>query len=386
MSLKFPIHAVIAVLLFSLVSTGVVAQQGPLPVTVAAPLVKKIIEWDEYTGRFEANERVEIRARVSGFLESIHFKAGQLVEKGQLLFVIDPRPFEAQVAVAQAALDGAKTRVRLAEREFTRAQELVKRSTISREVFDQRGAELETSRTTVLAAQAQLRLAELDLNFTRVTAPLAGRVSDARIDVGNLVQGGTGQSTLLSTVVSLDPILFTFSASESEYLKYSRLNATGQRESAREAPVPVFVRLMDESDFTWEGQMSFVDNELSQQTATIRAQAIFDNPSGFLTPGVFGRLKLKGSEEYDAILIPDSAVVSDQHRKMVLIVGKDGVVEGRPVELGPMHDGLRVVQGGLASDEVIVVTGVQRARPGGKVIPKLAILNADGSLTEKPGS
>lgn len=362
------------------------AQQGPMPVTIAKPLVKKITEWDEYTGRFEATNRVEIRARVSGFLESIHFKDGDLVNKGDLLFVIDPRPFEAQLDVAKASLAAAKTRTDLAEREFNRAESLLKRNNISRETFDQRRAELETARTTVLSAQAQVRIAKLNLEFTQVKAPISGRISDARVDIGNLVEGGSAQSTLLTALVSIDPILFTFSASEAEFLKYSRLHATGQRESSREKSNPVFVRLMDEDEFSREGRMNFVDNELSPNTGTIRAQAIFDNPSGFLVPGVFGRLRLIGSEEYEAILIPDSAVVSDQSKKLVLVVDKDGNVKAAPIDMGPLHNGLRIVRGGVGPDDTIVVKGVQRARPGGKVIAKEADLLPDGTIMVRSGS
>ena len=362
------------------------AQQGPMPVTIAKPLVKKITEWDEYTGRFEATNRVEIRARVSGFLESIHFKDGDLVNKGDLLFVIDPRPFEAQLDVAKASLAAAKTRTDLAEREFNRAESLLKRNNISRETFDQRRAELETARTTVLSAQAQVRIAKLNLEFTQVKAPISGRISDARVDIGNLVEGGSAQSTLLTALVSIDPILFTFSASEAEFLKYSRLHATGQRESSREKSNPVFVRLMDEDEFSREGRMNFVDNELSPNTGTIRAQAIFDNPSGFLVPGVFGRLRLIGSEEYEAILIPDSAVVSDQSKKLALVVDKDGNVKAAPIDMGPLHNGLRIVRGGVGPDDTIVVKGVQRARPGGKVIAKEADLLPDGTIMVRSGS
>jgi len=362
------------------------AQQGPMPVTIAKPVVKKIIDWDEYTGRFEATERVEIRARVSGFLESVHFRDGELVDKGDLLFVIDPRPFEAQLDVAKASLEAARTRAELAESEFKRAESLLKRNNISRETFDQRRAELATARTTVLAAQAQVRIARLNLEFTQVKAPISGRISDARVDVGNLVEGGTAQSTLLTTVVSIDPILFTFSASESEFLKYARLHATGQHDSPRDRSSPVFARLMDEDTFNHEGRMNFVDNELSPNTGTIRFQARFDNPAGFLVPGVFGRLRLAGSAEYEAILIPDAAVVSDQSRKLVLIVDKEGNVKGAPVDLGPLHNGLRVIRGGLGRDDDIVVNGLQRARPGGKVAPKEADLLPDGTIKVRSGS
>ncbi|HBT43385.1 MAG TPA: efflux transporter periplasmic adaptor subunit [Rhodospirillaceae bacterium] len=383
-----PLSAVwaLAAVIFAAISIPAAAQQGPMPVTVAKPLIKKITEWDEYTGRFEATNRVEIRARVSGFLESIHFKDGDLVNKGDLLFVIDPRPFEAQLDVAKASLEAAKTRVNLAEREFKRAESLLKRNNISRETFDQRQAELATAQSTVLSAQAQIRIAKLNLEFTQVKAPISGRVSDARVDVGNLVEGGSAQSTLLSTLVSIDPILFTFSASEAEFLKYSRLDATGRRDSSRSAANPVFVRLMDEDSFTREGRMSFVDNELSPNTGTIRAQAVFENSSGFLVPGVFGRLRLIGSDEYEAVLIPDSAVVSDQSKKMVLIVDADGNVKAAPVDMGPLHEGLRVIHGGLGRDDRIVVKGIQRARPGGKVMAKEADLLPDGTIMVRTGS
>jgi RND family efflux transporter MFP subunit len=319
-------------------------------------------------------------------MESIHFKDGDLVNKGDLLFVIDPRPFEAQLDVAKASLEAAKTRVNLAEREFNRAESLLKRNNISRETFDQRQAELATAKSTVLSAQAQIRIAKLDLEFTEVKAPISGRISDAKVDVGNLVEGGSAQSTLLTTLVSIDPILFTFSASEAEFLKYSRLDATGQRDSSRSTANPVFVRLMDEDSFTREGRMSFVDNELSPNTGTIRAQATFENPSGFLVPGVFGRLRLIGSDEYEAILIPDAAVVSDQSKKMVLIVDAEGNVKAAPVDMGPLYEGLRVIRGGVGPDDRIVVKGIQRAQPGGKVIAKEADLLPDGTIMVRSGS
>ncbi|MDD9878929.1 MAG: efflux RND transporter periplasmic adaptor subunit [Magnetovibrio sp.] len=368
------------------VSAPAAAQQGPLPVTVAKPLIKKIVEWDEYTGRFEAQKRVEIRARVSGFLDSIHFKEGQLVEKGQLLFIIDPRPFQAELAAAKATLEGAQSKFKLAERELKRAETLVKRGHTSREVLDQRRAERETTRTDVLAARAQVRIAELDLEFTHVKAPIAGRVSDARIDAGNLVAGGSSQATLLTTLVSIDPILFTFTASEAEFLKYARLHQTGQRSYSREKDKPVSLRLMDEDEFKYAGRMNFVDNELSPETATIRAQARFDNPDGFLTPGVFGRLRVAGSEEYEALLIPDSAIVSDQNRKIVFLVDAKGKVAASPVDLGPLHEGLRVVRGGVGENDLVIVQGLQRGRPGATVAPREKILQPDGSLKPKSGS
>lgn len=362
------------------------AQQGPMPVTVAKPLVKNIIDWDEYTGRFEAVERVDVRARVSGFLESVHFREGQIVEKDQVLFIIDPRPFQAELDAAKASVEAAETAFNLAVTELKRAERLVSRNNIARETVDQRRAARETARAEILSAKARVRSAELNLEFTQVRAPFKGRISDTRVDVGNLVQGGTAQSTLLTTLVSTDPILFTFTASEAEFLKYSRLDLSGQRESSREKPNPVYVRLADETDWSREGQMYFVDNELSPDTGTIRGKAIFDNPDDLLTPGVFGRLRLVGSAPYDAILIPDDAVISDQSQKMVLVVGDDAVVQPKPVTLGPRRDGLRVVRSGLGKDETIIVRGVQRARPGGKVVPQEAVLQPDGTIKQAPGS
>lgn len=231
-----------------------------------------------------------------------------------------------------------------------------------------------------------MRSAELNLEFTQVRAPFKGRASDARIDVGNLVEGGSAQSTLLTTLLSTDPILFTFTASEAEFLKYTRLDLSGLRQSSRDKSNPVYVRLADETDWSREGQMYFVDNELSPETGTMRGKAIFDNPDGILTPGVFGRLRLVGSAPYDAILIPDDAVVSDQSQKMVLIVGDDATVTAKPVTLGPRHNGLRVVRSGLGADDVVIVRGVQRARPGGKVVPQNAKLQPDGTVKQAPES
>lgn len=362
------------------------AQQGPMPVTVAKPLVKNIIDWDEYTGRFEAVERVDVRARVSGFLESVHFREGQIVDKDQVLFIIDPRPFQAELDAANAAVEAAETAFNLAVTELKRAERLVSRNNIARETVDQRRAARETARAEILSAKARVRSAELNLEFTQVRAPFKGRISDTRVDVGNLVEGGTAQSTLLTTLVSTDPILFTFTASEAEFLKYSRLDISGKRESSREKPNPVYVRLADETDWSREGQMYFVDNELSPDTGTIRGKAIFDNPDDLLTPGVFGRLRLVGSAPYDAILIPDDAVISDQSQKMVLVVGDDAVVKPKPVTLGPRRNGLRVVRSGLGKDETIIVRGVQRARPGGKVVPQEAVLQPDGTIKQAPGS
>ncbi len=363
------------------------AQGGPLPVTVSKPLVERIVEWDEYTGRFEAAERVEIRARVSGFLDSVHFREGDIVEKGDLLFAIDPRPFVAERSAARAALARAQVRLDLAEKELARGEQLLTRRTISQEVVDERRAERDAANADIQEARANLRLAELNLEFTQVAAPFRGRVSDYRADVGSLISGGTDQSTLLTTIVSLDPILFTFTASEAEFLKYARLSREGGRDSSRDTENPVFVRLMDETEWTRAGKMSFVDNELSEETGTIRAKAFFENPDLFLTPGVFGRLRLVGSGEYDAMLLPDTAIVSDQSNKIVLIVNRENIVEPRLVVLGPLHEGLRVIRSGITPEDSVIINGIQRARPGAEVIPqeeqvRLAEKNAPAAAAE----
>ena len=361
-------------------STEAAAQGGPLPVTVSAPLVQTITDWDEYTGRFEAVERVEIRARVSGFLETVHFREGEIVQKNDLLFQIDPRPFVAARAAARAALSRANVQLELAEKELARGEQLVQRRTISQEVVDERRAARDSAVADVEQARANLRIAELDLEFTQVAAPFTGRVSDYRADVGTLISGGTDQSTLLTTIVSLDPILFTFDASEAEFLKYARLLRNDDPAASRHGDTPVLVKLMDEDDWTHEGNMNFIDNELSEDTATIRVKAVFKNPDLFLAPGVFGRLRLPGSAPYEALLLPDTAVVSDQSNKIVLIVNAENIVEPRVVTLGPLHEGLRVIRSGIGKDDRVIINGLQRARPGAPVVPQ------DGAIALRDGS
>lgn len=352
------------------------AAQGPAPVTVSTPIVKSIVEWDEYTGRFEAVETVEIRARVSGYLDSIHFEDGQIVDKGDLLFVIDPRPFEAALDGAQAELEQAKARQELAALELKRGQRLVGTGAISREVFDERRQSKRETDAAVAAAEAALRSAELDLSFTQILAPVAGRVSDDFVSVGNLVNGGSANSTVLTTIVTLDPIHFVFDASEAQHLKYVRLGQSGQRPSSREAANPVYVKLVDETEFGHEGKMNFVDNRLDPNTGTIRGRAIFDNPDLLLAPGMFGRLRLMGSGEYEAVMLPDTAVLTDQSRRFVWLVNDENMVEYRPVQLGPVVDGLRVIRDGLGGNDRVIIGGIQRVRPGAIVAPEVEQLVA----------
>jgi RND family efflux transporter MFP subunit len=362
------------------------AAGGPPPVTVANPVIKPVTEWDEYTGRFEAVERVEIRSRVSGFLDSNHFQDGQLIEKGDLLFVIDPRPFEAEVLQAQAEIERATAELEFASKELERGEQLAKSSTISRAQTDTRRSARSVAAASLKSARGALQLAELDLAYTQIKAPISGRISNSRVDVGNLVNGGTTQSTLLTTIVSIDPIYFVFDTSEADYLKYLRLKQQGTRASFREAKNPVFVRLMDETEWTRKGVMNFVDNELGPGSGTIRGRAIFDNPQGIITPGLFGRLRLVGSDEYMATLVPDSAVLSDQSNKIVMTVDGEGTVVPKFVTLGPVVDGLRVIRSGLSPDDQVVIEGIMRARPGGKVTPEMANIEPEISAAATPST
>lgn len=344
----------------------------PPTVTVAPPVAKRITEWDEYTGRFVAKQRVEVRARVSGYLQSVHFQEGQLVEDGQLLFVVDQRPFEAHVSRMRANLSQAETQLRVAQLEFERGERLETARAMSRETMEERRARRDSAQAEVDAARAALRSAELDLGFTEIRAPMSGRASDIRVDVGNLISGGSADSTLLTTIVSLDPIELEIEASESEFMRYTRLDSAGTRRSSRDVANPVEARLIDEEGWPHRGVMTFVDNELDPVTGTMLGRATFGNPDHVLLPGMFARARLYGEGEHEALLIPDAAVVTDQATKLVMIVGADDVVEARPVTLGPLIDGLRVVRSGLSGGERVVVVGVQRARPGQKVTPQTA--------------
>lgn len=345
------------------------AQNTPPPVDVAEPVVKPVVEWDEYTGRFEAVDRVEIRARVSGYMQSVHFRDGQMVEAGDLLFIIDPRPFEAELARLQADLERAKTEVDLALRRLERGERLIQTRAIPEEELDIRRSDVARTRAEVQATEALIRRAELDIEFTQVRTPIAGRISNRRVDVGNLISGGTEQSTLLTTVITLDPIYFEFDISEADHLRYVRLSRSGERESSRETANPVFVRLMDESEWTRKGEMNFVDNELSRASGTMRGRALFANPDLVLAPGMFGRMRLIGAAEREAMLLPDEAILADQSRKLVLTVDGEDTVVPKFVELGPVIDGLRVIRTGLEPGDRVIVNGLVRARPGAKVTP-----------------
>ena len=354
--------------------------QGPgaPPVTVAQPLAKKITDWDEYTGRFSAVQSVELRARVSGYLDQIKFTDGQLVEKGQLLFVIDPRPFQATLDKARADLKVQQSRQELAQLDLARATKLLAARAVSQEEYDTRAQSARETEASVASAMAAARNAELDVEFTEIRAPFAGRIGDRKIDVGNLVSGGSAGATLLATIVSQDPIYFEFEGSEADYLKYVRLSQAGTRPSSRNAPNQVYVKLMDEAKWTHAGRMNFVDNQLDPNSGTVRGRAILENQGALFQPGMFGRMRLIGSGQYDALLLPDEAIVSDQSTKLVFTVTEDGTVTPHPVTLGPKVDGLRVVKTGITAADKVIISGLTRARPGAKVTPQ------DGKITAVP--
>jgi RND family efflux transporter MFP subunit len=348
------------------------APAAPPAVTVSQPIQRELVEWDEYTGQFAATEYVEIRARVSGYLTEIHFQDGQLVKEGDLLFVIDPRPYEATLAAARAQLAQGEAQVELATRQLGRTAELRKKDFEPASAYDQRVSDLKVATAAVESAKAAIRSAELNVGFTRITAPLTGRISNHQVSIGNLISGGDAAATpALTTIVSLDPIYFYFDMSEGDYLAYQRATAAGMLNEARETAPSVYACLTDEKEWPWKGQLNFLDNQMDRGAGTIRARGIFSNPGYFITPGQFGRIRIPASEQHVAILVPDGAVVTDQSRKLVMTVKEDGTVEQKVVRPGPMtDDGLRIIRSGLAPNDRVIINGLARARPGGKVTPQ----------------
>jgi membrane fusion protein, multidrug efflux system len=341
------------------------------PVTVATPIQRKVTQWDEYTGRFEARDQVEVRARVSGFIESIHFKDGQLIKKNDLLFTIDQSPYQLSVEVARAEIARTKAQVALADNELDRAEGLTRNQTITVRDLDQRKSNLAVAKAGLQAAEANLKIAALNLEWTQVRAPIDGRISDKRIAAGNLVSGGQTGATLLTTIVSIDPIDFIFEASEADYLRYARMTQDGSRVSGRDEGHPVQVRLADETEWKRQGRLTFIDNQLNARSGTIRGRAVMDNKDQFLTPGTFGRMRLWAGE-IEALMVPDAVIVSDQTRKVIMIVGPENKVIPKPVTLGPIVDGLRVVRSGIASTDRVIINGIASpmVRPGGTVTPQ----------------
>jgi RND family efflux transporter MFP subunit len=357
--------AIVAVLVAAC-SEPVPAPEVPPLVEVAAPLAERVADWDDYSGRFEAVDAVEVRPRVSGAIESVHFTDGQLVAQGDLLFVIDARPYAAVLAQARAQVAGARAQLANADAELKRAQALVGSRLISEADAEVRMAAQLSAAAAVAAAEATVQTAELNLSFTRVTAPLAGRASFRRLAPGNIVSADT---TVLTTIVTEDPIRFLFDVPESALLKYKR-----EADSANASRVEI--RLQDETEYRWHGRVDFLDNALDRSSGTIRLRAVVDNPAGFISPGMFGQLRLYALEPFDALLVPDQAIVTDQTRQVVYVVDAEGTVGQKVVQPGRLIDGLRVITAGLTAQDRVVISGVQRARPGRRVSVKEGVVSA----------
>jgi multidrug efflux system membrane fusion protein len=360
------------------------AAAPPLPqVTVAAPLEQNVSLWDDYVGRFEASRRVEVRPRISGQIVGIHFTDGSIVQKGQLLFSVDPRPYVASLAEARAGAATARAELALADTNLGRARRLLEADAVSQANVDQLSAQVQTARAALAAAQARVQQRSLDVEFTRIRAPISGRISDRRIDAGNLVSAGVDGGTLLTTINALDPIYFTFDVPESLYLKDSRERRAGAQGDVAE------IRLQDEATYSRRGRLDFTDNGISQNSGTIRARAVVPNPDLFLTPGMFGNMRLADGGTTPALLVPDAAIRTDQARKIVLTVGKDGTVAAKPVETGPLVGDLRVIRSGLTAADQVVVQGVQFAMPGAKVrtrVTQVQLANGIAAKAAPPSS
>jgi RND family efflux transporter MFP subunit len=356
----------------------------PMPVTVAAPLVQEVVDWDDFVGRFEAVQSVEVKPRATGFLQAIHFRDGQYVRQGQLLFTIDPRPTQAALAQTQAQLARAQATLANARTELARSRALAAQQAASLEEVEQRQAAVRTGEADVAAARAAIRAQQLNVGFTRVTAPISGQISERRVDAGNSV---TADQTVLTTIVSTNPLHFAFEGSEALLLKYQRQGAGGRSGS------PVRIRLQDEGTYVHAGTLDFIDPVVNTGSGTVRARAVVPNPTGFLKPGMFGHMRLAATAPYRALLIPDTAVVTDAARRVVYVVDRSGTVIARPVQLGPLTGNLRVVRSGLGPNERVIIDGIQRARPGQKVVPRpgrIAVTPgpepAGGTATTAPSS
>jgi RND family efflux transporter MFP subunit len=348
-------------------------------VSVAPVLQRDVAEWDEFSGRLEAVDQVQIRPRVSGYIKRVTFTEGREVRKGEVLFEIDPRQYQAELARAQAQLEQARTAADLAAREVGRAAKLVNVQAISREEYDSRTSAQANSAAAVEAAEAAVETARLNLGWSVVRSPIAGRVSRAEVTEGNLVQAGPPDATLLTTVVSLDSIYLYFDSDEQTYLRYSGRAVAAGTSGWPDARFPVYLGLANETGFPHEGRLDFVDNRIDPASGTIRTRAIFSNRDRRFTPGLFARVKLVGSQRQPALLVRDAAIGTDQDRKFVLVLGKGDSVAYRPVEIGRLSDGLRIVRSGLAPGDKVVVNGLMRVRPGMRVSPRVVAMVADSS-------
>ena len=362
------------------------AQQAPPPptVTVAKPVQRNVVDFDEYVGRFVAVDSVEVRARVSGYLDGVHFNDGQIVKQGDLLFTIDKRPFQNALDQARANLTLARSNLIFTEADHARGKQLLRDKTIAEQVFEQRSQAKRNAEASVQANEAAVRQAELDLQFTELRAPVTGRIGDRRVTPGNLITGGTtGTTTLLATIVSLDPIRLEFTFDEAAYLRYERFASSGREVTGRGGSVIVSLKLIDEADFVHRGYMDFVDNVIDKASGTIRGRAVFSNTEEMFTPGMFARVRVPGSPAYPALLIPDAAIASEQARKYVLVIDDENTAQQRYVTSGQLVGNLRVIKDGLKPEDRIVVIGLMRARPGAKVTPEeQAQADAKTSITK----
>jgi membrane fusion protein, multidrug efflux system len=342
----------------------------PLPVNVVTAIEKEVNEWDEFTGRLEAVESVEVRPRVSGYITEIHFEAGAVIKKNDLLYVIDPRPYQADFDRAAAQFEQTQAQLKLSQIELDRAKELRAKNTISASEFDQKAATYQSSSAAARSAEAAKNSAGLNLEFTQVKSPIDGRVSDQRITVGNLVQPGAGPESVLTTVVSVDPIYAKVDADENAILKYVKLSEQGKRVSARTAKIPAYVELGNETDFPHEGYIDFVDNRLDSSTGTVRARVVLKNWNpALITPGFFVRVRIAGATPYRAALIADKVISSQQGLKYAFVVKPDNTIERRTLETGTMFEGKRIVKSGLKDGEKVVSTRLQLLQPGMHVTP-----------------
>ena len=366
-------------------SANTAAQQAPPPppeVTVAHVLSRDVTEWDEFTGRLQAVDTVDVRPRVSGYVAAVRFVEGAIVRRGDLLFQIDPRPFQAEVDRLRAELARARATAQRAESELRRADRLSAENAIASEERDRRASFAQESSAQTAAVEAGLRAAELNLEFTQVTSPIAGRVGRAIVTEGNLVSSGPGEATLLTTVVSLDPVYAYFDADEQIFLKYTSGGGSDPRSRQRSSDFPIRMALANEDGFPRQGRLDFLDNQLDGATGTIRGRAVFRNTDGLLTPGLFVRLRLAGTGSYHGLLIQDRAVGTDLSKKFVYVVGPKQEIEYRAVTLGPMVDGLRIVRSGLVAGEPVVINGLQRVRPGAQVTPLIVDMAQIASVDE----
>lgn len=366
------IGVLITLLVLAFTPNGVSAQEegqqaaAPvLEVETSLPLYESITEWDQYTGRFEASNHVDVRARVSGFLEKVNFTDGQLVKKGQVLFIIDQRPYKIALDQAKANYAQILTTVKTAEDNYSRVESLRATGAVSIEEYDQRKQALAHAKASLQLAEAKVDQAQLDLEFTEVKAPISGLVSRDRVNEGNLIDGGSANSTLLTTIVATSPIHFYFTASESSYLKYVRLAMDGKRTDPREQGIPVEIQLLDEEDFVHKGKLDFIDNQIDMQSGTIESRAVLENKNQLLEPGMFGKARIIGSAKHDAIMIPDNIIGTNQSLRFVYVLNDSSEVVSKQIELGPLHsNGLRIVREGLSKDDKLITNNLQKIRPG----------------------